>query len=276
MQFTQAVAPESIGQQFFRSLKLYLKSFFHIFPFGLGLAIIAFIPRLISLYAGQEFLVPTSIWNLKSLLLLGIDICGLIFFTAMLWRIKCLIISRKDSIWEDFKTAVKKTPYILVAVIIQAFLFILINIISYGLYMLAGLRHMDPTAPVSVNWAIGGVFVFQGMATVYIYFLFYFYLALILTEDKTALSSLKQSVVLVWKNWWRTFWVQVLPWICYLLILVAIRNVFNLDIRIYFLHNAGLNAYISMLQIVLFAVFIPWPAATVLVQLRDLELRKKP
>ncbi len=271
MQFTHAVAPESIGRQFIRSLSLYFKSFIHVFLFALVLSIIAFTPRIVTALTGHDAVFDPSPFTREKILFLLIDVCSLILFTAMLWRIKCLIIGKHETILEDFKTALKKTPYILVAVILQGLVFLLVNIVSLGLYLLAG-----PTALSSTlnYWIIGSTFILQFFAIIYIYFLFYFYLALILTEDKNALSSLKKSVALVWKNWWRTCILQVLPWICYFIVLVIIREIFQFNIHIYFFEPLRPDLFSISLQIVIFALFLPWPAATLLVQLRDLELRK--
>jgi hypothetical protein len=143
--------------------------------------------------------------------------------------------------------------------------------VSLGFYLLAG---QTSAGSFMSHWIVGGAFVAQFCAIFYIYYLFYFYLPLILTENEGAFSSLKKSAVLVWRNWWRTCVVQILPWACYLIFLVIVREAFKLNLHIYFIDNYSPTIGITCLQILLFALFIPWPAATLLVQLRDLELRK--
>ncbi len=273
MQFTPAVVPETIGQQFIRSLVLYFKALIHVFLFALVLSIIAFTPRITATLTGYDAFFDPSPFEPEKLIFLLIDIGSLILFTAMLWRIKCLIVKRHETVLEDFKTALKKTPFILVAVIIQALVFVLVNSMSLGLYLLAG---ENTSLPALSYWIIGSTFILQFVAITYIYFLFYFYLALILTEDKNAFTALKKSAVLVWGNWWRTCIVQILPWICYFIVLVIIRQTFKINTYIYFFEPPPANPtfYSVLLQILLFAFFLPWPAATMLVQLRDLELRK--
>ena len=272
MQYIPSVIPEQIHQQFNRSLKLYFKALSHVIFFALLFSIIVFIPRLTMLAFHQEMW-PNSILNWNSLLLLVVDIGALILFTSMLWRIKCRITGRHESFFDDLMMAVKKIPQILIAVLIQVLVFVLINTLVMGFYFLIK-NHAVLTNQKPVYALIGGTFLLEAFALIYIYFLFFFYLALILTEDQTALSALKKSVMLVWKNWWRTFCVQLLPWVTYFIVLLIIAMVFDIEINIYFFQSVNVSFLIVLLQILLFAVFIPWPAATMLVQLRDLELRK--
>lgn len=272
MQFTPAIKPETIMQQSIRSMRLYFKAFLHVFFFAFLLSIVVFIPRILTLFTNQD-LYPTTFFAWSNLLILLVDIGALILFTSMLWRIKCRITERHESFIDDLMVALKKTPQILVAVVIQVFVIILLNLAALGIYMLAE-QHALLTSEAKIYWLVSGVFFLQSIALLYLYFLFFFYLALILTEDQTAFSALKKSVMLVWKNWWRTFLVQCLPWLVYFILLIIIRDILHIDINLYFFQMPEVTIMIVLLQLILFALFIPWPAATMLVQLRDLELRK--
>jgi hypothetical protein len=122
----------------------------------------------------------------------------------------------------------------------------------------------------------GILFILPTILIVYIIFAFYFYLALILTENQRIISSLKRSAYLVWGNWWRVANLQLTPWLINLLCLLLIKKYLPVNIHLYFVSGAEPSTFLStLLNIIIFAIFIPWFGATLLVQLRDLELRKK-
>src|SRR3990167_1584881 len=273
MPFTPAMQPETIGQQLLRSVKLYAKSLLHVFEFALILSIIAFVPRMITLVTNQRIPLTLSPFTLQTLGLLLIDIGTLIFFIAILWRMRCFIAHVQETLWSEIKRAFRKIPQILVASLILGFSLLLINFVTYGVNLLIT-QDTLLTQNSFARLAVFVVFFFQFIAAVYIYFLFCFYLPLILTENKSIVSSLKQSAVLVWKNWWRTFCVQVFPWFCYLIALFIIKHVLDFHLHVYFTDPRNITVFSTTMHIIIFAIFIPWPAATLLVQLRDLELRK--
>jgi hypothetical protein len=104
--------------------------------------------------------------------------------------------------------------------------------------------------------------------------LFFFYFPLILTENKGPIDSLIRSAQLVWGYWWKTLWVQTLPWLCYLGVLLLMQSM-GISTHIYFFKPTLITPLATAVHIFIFALFFPWFAATMLVQLRDLELRAK-
>ena len=81
-------------------------------------------------------------------------------------------------------------------------------------------------------------------------------------------------MLLVWNHWWRVFSVQATPWLCYLFLLFSLKYVLGINIHIYLLGQTSHSVLISLLHLLIFAIFIPWVAAILVVQLKDLELRK--
>ncbi len=61
----------------------------------------------------------------------------------------------------------------------------------------------------------------------------------------------------------------------YLILLFLIRFVAHINIHVYYMQTENESLAAILFHIVLFALFIPWVAATQLVQLRDLEAAVK-
>jgi len=276
MSVTWATQPETYRQQIKRSLKLYKASFSHVIFLSLLLSLIAFVPRLLTLLIGQDIFLSVPFLNRPRLWLFLIDVTGLFVFTALLWRIRCVITEAHESILTDMKIAIRKLPLIVGAALIQSFLFFVIGVTAFVyLYyfkqydMITTMYHANHMVVIPMI-----VFLFNSLVPIYLFFLFLFYLPLILTEDKGIFSAIKKSALLVWGNWWRTFWLQITPWMIYFLILVVVKRCFHLPIHIYFLIGEPSSWGATLFHIMLFALFIPIVGSTLLVQLRDLELRK--
>ncbi len=276
MQITSATQPETIGRLLRRSLTLYRAAFRHIVLLAFVVAITAFIPRLLAIAIGQDLFLDFSYFTPYKLWLLVIDITSLIFFTAILWSMQCVLNGDHETIADDMKIALKKIPLIIVAAFIQMLMVGLVNAIALGLYLLLK-QHNLLLAPTTEGVILTSlVLVSQFVIDIYLFFLLIFYLPLILTENAGIISSLKRTILLVWNNWWLTFWVQSFPWVCYFFALCIIKFVAQINIHIFFIAPVERYSLLAtILHIFLFAIFIPWSAATLLVQLRDLELRKQ-
>lgn len=279
MSLSQSMQPESYQRQLGRSLIVYGSTFFHVILLSLLISIIAFIPRLASIYSGDVYFANNlAIDNPQRLWLILIDLINLIFFTAMFWRIRCSITGTRDTLFTDIKMAVKKFPYILVAGILQNIIFGLCVIAFYigAYYWISYGQHTFNPNSLSNDLVLTFVFLAPFVCFLYVYFEFYFYLPLILIENKGVLSALKKSVSLVWGNWWRVVCLQLTPWLTYLLCLLIIKYGLNINIHIYFTHSTDPNTLLTTcFHIILFAIFLPWVAATLLVQLRNLEVIKQ-
>jgi hypothetical protein len=275
MQIEMSTQPESLSKLLVRSLRLYRATFLRVFYLGLLLSVIAFIPRLMTFVIGENYLITLPINSPKRLWFIIIDLISIALFTAILWRMRCKSLNIHEGILTDFKVAIKKLPFIFMAGVIQSFI---IMVIYLSIFMLFFFLHKQPNliSSAAFFFIAASMSIIQALIAIYLFIAFYFYLPLILTENKRVFAALKESIHLVWGNWWRTFKLQIIPWLVYLACLFIIRDIIHINVHIYFfraLEEITLPGVI--LHIFLFALFIPWIAATQLVQLRDLELRKK-
>ncbi len=111
---------------------------------------------------------------------------------------------------------------------------------------------------------IVSIFVLQFLLLVYISTLFIFFIPIIAIENKGVIVSLEQSILLVWNHFWRVLSVQLFPWICYLIFLLVIQSVFGIDIHVYFFKFSTHTIMAGVLNLIMFAIFVPWVAATLL------------
>ena len=73
-----------------------------------------------------------------------------------------------------------------------------------------------------------------------------------------------------------TLRVQITPWLAYLITLIIIKFGIKVPIHIYFVNPGEQQTFLAtFIHILIFAIFVPWVGAVMLVQLRDLELRKQ-
>ncbi|MCD6039261.1 MAG: hypothetical protein K0S27_661 [Gammaproteobacteria bacterium] len=268
-----AIQPESYKQQLLRSLKLYKLSFFHVLHFALLLSIILFIPRFINVQMSHDFFLGLSL-RIPSKLWIGCSVIAVLFFyAALLWRMRCITFNVQESLFNDMKVAMQRLAIIIMAVIIESVIFTLLFLGFLGFYYFFPKAISAQFDLVNLAVVMSGL-IFYLYVILYVYFLFIFYLPLILAEKKGMFSALGKSAFLVWKNWWRTFWLQITPWSFYLASLLIIKQVFvgHFHLSLDFKQQSSLLA--TVLHILIFALFIPWTGATLLVQLRDLELRK--
>jgi hypothetical protein len=100
---------------------------------------------------------------------------------------------------------------------------------------------------------------------IFVGILLIFSLLFILFENAGWLSAIKQSVLLVWGNWWRTFAVILMP----ALLLLIIQNIVSVIIGMRLL---WLNVLITSLVV---SFVKPFFDAVVLVQFNDLKARTR-
>lgn len=278
--------PESFHKLFIHSLKVYSKTFFHVFWFSALISIITFLPRIIELSLKEDIFTTLPMTSWHQLWFLLIDLVCLIVFTAILWRIQCALKKQHETILDDLIRAIKKLPLIIVAAIIQMFVVALVGLIIFSLIFLLGSTTISNpfTSHIVVLLsensrlilALRFISVLAVFVIIYLFFAFYFYLPLILTENKGVFAALKESVYLVWGNWWRTVVFQISPWIVYVFCLVLFRFGLHMNIHVFFVEPEHAFSWLDLIfQIILFLIFVPWFATILLVQLRDLETRKK-
>jgi hypothetical protein len=265
--------PLNYGALIKRSLLLYKVSIKSVLFLSILLSIIAFIPRFLSLAIGQDIFYDLGPLDVHRFWLLVIDIAGLIFFISILWRIHGIICQAHEPLREDLKIGIKKVAQVFVASLIQSTLVFGSTLLIFSILLVIK-DYLVPSISYLHLVFFGLIFTAQFILLLYIYSLFIFLTPIIAIENKGIISALKRSVLLVWNHWWRTISVQITPWICYLATLVIMKSLLNINVHIFFAERSHHSLFITFCNMILFALFIPWVAALLLVQLKDLELRK--
>jgi len=272
MKIALSTHPENYSKVLARSFLLYRRAFFRVIFLSLVLSIIVFIPRILTVILRQDLWADVALFNPKRIGFVLIDLISLTLFTAMLWRIRCVITDMHETFFDDLKTTFRKIPRIIVASLLQ-----IVMVLAMNLLFFVVIYYMHPETASSWKIAVPIIILFfiQFFLAFCIYLLFYFYLPTILIENEGVISSLTKSASLVWKNLWRTWIVQVTPWLAYLACLLFLQVALKINIHIYFIEDIHPPTWTStVLHIALFALFLPWTATTMITQLRDLELRK--
>lgn len=266
--------PENYRQLIRRSLKLYNASFNHVFFLALFLGICIFIPRLISDIVGKDIFIDLPLFSPFKLFLFLIGLLSLIFFIAIVWRMHCVNRGYHEPLAEDFTVGLKKVLYVFVASLLQCLILVAVSIGILAFEAMLQQYHLLFPQNLLGFILIFGIFFGQFFLILYISTLFVFLIPLIAIENQSILASLERSIYLVWDHWWRVFSVQMTPWLCYLIFFIILRFILNIDIHIYFVGISSHLLWTTLLQFLIFILFIPWVAALLLVQLKDLELRK--
>lgn len=267
--------PESNHELVGHSFTLYRKSFSKVIIFALIIALLVFIPRLISDSIGQDIFSNLAPLSLHRLWFLLINLTSLLFFTAIIWHMYYANIRHhREKLIDDMNVGLHKIFYIFIASMLESLIVFGVSVILYGLQIILqqhNLLFADNSLSMTITTLL---FCGQLILILYISTLFVFFIPLITIENKGIFGSLQRSVSLVWNHWWRVFTLQLLPWFCYFIFLLVIKYGFKINIHIYFLGNTTQPLWVTLLHLIVFAFFVPWVAALLIVQLKDLELRK--
>lgn len=272
MLITLATTPQSNTCLLKRGLKLYFASFKHVIGLALLFSVIAFIPQFVAIFQGLSLLELARVFSFYNLFFVVVDVAAVFVFIAILWRIRCVITNQHESILDDFKIASKKILLIIgvgliYMLILSLFVFLLITVPALGF--------LNKPDEFSFNMALILLSLYF-CATIYLCYVFIFSLPLILTEDKGVIVAVKKSYLLVWGNWWRVALLLITPTIVYFIMLFIIQSIFGLNLTIRYgeaYHYKDL--LILIMNVILIALFVPFQGALLLLQLRDLELRKQ-
>lgn len=251
---------------------LYRATFTKVIGISILLSVIAFFPRILDFLQGKDpYKVIPSV-NSNNWILL-IYICCLLLFITILERVEFTIERRRDRLKKDFVLSLRKFPYVFLAAIVQTAFFILLSIAFVGFYLLLAKFNLIYTKnPVAIMLITIPIFM-QLIIAIYVTFSIWFYIPLIVTENFGVLQSLIYSFQLVWTNWRRTFTLQITPWLCYIVLLILLRYGANINLHVYYSPAESTSLFALVVHILIFALFIPWFASVMLVQLHDLELR---
>lgn len=275
MPIKPSTRPETYSQLVARSLRLYWSVLPRTFFLAFLVATIIFIPRLICVAIGQNVFLAASHVNQILVLYLAMYVSTLWFLAATIWCINCIERNKHKSFIVDIEMAGKRILYVLGAALCIFVVCLVIGLVTGFLNYLFWHLHFYSYDKYLTAILLFLVLLLQVGFTVTVGTLAYFYFPLIVIEHDGVVTALKQSVVLVRKKIWITLCLQLTPWLAYLLLLIALKMVFQLNINIYFMPlNPVANFYAALLHMIILALFIPWSCSMMLVQLRDLELRK--
>ncbi|HEX2548904.1 MAG TPA: hypothetical protein VHM20_03685 [Gammaproteobacteria bacterium] len=264
--------PESNPTILKRSFRLYLASFIKVIPLAFLLSIIVFIPEIFSWIFDKQLFSPLismdSFWSLFFNLII------VFVYMALLWRMQSVLYKVRDRLRDDVEQVTRKFLRVVVAGLIVTFILGSIAFFTMFIYSLIIEQKffLEPTYFAMFIVSIVS-FVYAALVT-YLYFAFYFYLPLILTENAGIFTSLLRSFVIVYHNWWRVFLLQITPGLVFFVLLLAVRFIFHYNVNIFLLSSPGqISIGVYIFHIIMAALFIPWIAAILLLQLHDLELR---
>jgi hypothetical protein len=275
MDTLSAQQPESYWQILTRSFYLYRHAFSRVIALSLLISFLVFIPRLLSDLIGLDIFAKFPAFSIHRLWLFAISIVSLMFYIALLWRMHCLIEGIHEPIKEDYSRGFKRLLAAFIASVIQSVIAGATLLIAIGFTLLLHHYHLlffKSTLGIIYTTII---FCLQFAIIVYINILVIFYLPLIAVENRGILASLSHCITIVKGNWWRVFSVQITPWLIYLLLVLLIKFVFNIDLHIFFIEDSSHSLKDSVFNLLIFTLFLPWTAALLLLQANDLELRKR-
>lgn len=272
MRITLATNPQSNISLLKRGIKLYAASIKQVYGLALLLSIILFLPRLIAVLTHFDMVMTLGKYRVYRLLLVFIDIFSVFVFTAMLWRIRCVVTNAHESILDDFNVAINRMVLIIGAALVYSLLLAFMGLVL-GVFPLLLLQKMSAVIYFNI---VMGLSIIYFLISVYFLYLFLFYLPLILTEQQGIFASLKKSASLVWGHWWRVFFLMITPWLVYFLTLLFFKHVLGIPMNIYIISPATPDSIVTVLiNAFIFSLFLPFFGALLLLQLRDLELRKQ-
>lgn len=256
------------------SYRLYKKSLVKVFLLSLLLSFIVFIPRFTVITLKYDILQPG--WNWHWLLLIAIQLFTIFLFIAIIWHVYCVFHGKRDKLAKDLNVGVHKIISVAVAGLLQNFGIIVASLLIFAFQAyLASQQLLFNNNFINLIFTIA-VFSLSMLLILYIFSMFAFLIPLIAIENKNIFAALNKSVSLGWNHWWRIFSVQLTPWLIYAAVLGIFRFLLHVDFRIYFISPASDNLSLSLAHMLIFALFIPFIATTMVVQLHDLELRVKP
>jgi hypothetical protein len=275
MESLLALQPESYRQIIKRSIVLYRASFSKIILFSCLLSIMIFTPRFITILTGHNYFFNMPLLSFARLWIAIIDFVSLTLFIAILWHMHCIVYQIMEPLVEDITVGLRKVVLLFIAMLIQGVIFLMALSLVFGLHLILSQFQAWLIGNMLGMFLIAVLIIGECFVLIYVSSLFLFLAPIIATENKGILIAIKRSVLLVWNHWWRVISVQFTPWIGYLLLLMVIKYVFHINIHLYLISPTETTFGISFMQLILFALLIPWVAALFIIQLRDLELRNK-
>ena len=268
-------SPQSYKTLMKKSFSIYKENFLITLPFAFLTSLFTFLPRILSDFSGENLLPAfNNPFGFYQFVLALINITALVPFLSIIWHMYCNAKKRHEPLSEDIVMGARKVIFVFISAIIVGLFMLSAIYLAYRsqIYILSFLSMPADTLKTFFIFAVLAV---EYFILWYFYLIFVFFLPLIVIENKNIISSIIKSMSITWNHWWRLFSLQVTPWICYLGLLFFLKDFIGLNIHIYFVQNPSpQNLFVTFLHLIIFMLFIPWVAALLLLQLKDLELRK--
>ena len=237
--------PQSIDKVLQSSLKLYAFTFRQVIAFALVAAVITALPEFVipELNARDPKIViqaiETYVWLFRVVM-----VPSLVFYNAIYYRMDNAVRDPSKDYAHALAVGVKKTLPVVAALILCG--------------LVVGLGLMLALVP--------GIFL--GVSLV-------FCQPIIVLGQEGIGGALKSSFRLVWGNWWRTFAVFLVFSMAVMAVFMIMGFLFGFAVVPHENPEAASSLLLSLVGIVTSAVMTPLFSALVLVQLNDLNLRRR-
>lgn len=238
--------PQGIGGIIAESFRLFWRSLLQLLPFSLLISILVVIIEFIVtpvVIPGQP-IVSTQIPTPRAVAALIIELIAFGLFISMLYQCNQVMISSACRFWQAIRMGARK--------FFSCFAFVVL----YALIVfLGGIAFILPGIFLSILLGFGGV--------------------AIIVDDKGIFAALKHSAVLVWGNWWRTFFVILLFGLIIFIaafilgLIVSIPMVFIFHVTV--AKGIMINRFVSMIMMIF---MLPLWVSVMIRLYHDLKARK--
>lgn len=269
--------PELISAILARSFRLYRAEFLRVFLLSLAGTIFLFGPQIFVLaheYDSMLFDQPRTA-AIKIMVLLICDLLWFIYLSAIIWHVYQSVQAAPTRTAQAILIGIKKLPQTVMGLIIGWLLMVLSSMPGVVLmFYLIDKKFLFVHDMLSIFISAASIFL-QILPCTYVFVLLVFYLPLIINEDKNVFTALRHSITLVWKNWWRTFWILVIPWLVFAIGVLSIEVFFRWIKNTYGV-QIPVSGYIlkTSVEAIVFTLLLPWFASVIIIQLHDLKLQK--
>ena len=235
---------QSIWQILCNSIKLWRAVLIKLFLFALICSIITSIPHYyVPTYYLPHFKQVLQYIVKHPFIILFYAMVSLIIFAAILHLVMTLLLTNKINYKQAFILGFKKLPFTLFALIaVLCTVFIFTNLLVFpGLFM-------------SILLSM--------------------YLPLIIFENEGPFHAYKHSCKLVWNDWWRTAVTLAIPSVIFWTITNIIEGRASFEVVAKHAHSNFMWVFYHLIFTILYAGFLLWAGAILLLLLNDLKLRK--
>ena len=128
-----AATPLTYRQLVAKSALLYKQSFTRVILLGIGIAFFTFLPRMIYDLFQVENIIRVPLFSYKQLYWYLIEIIGLIFFIAILWRMHKISHASDAPLKKDFIIGLRKIASVFIISLLQSLIMVGLLAAFYGI-----------------------------------------------------------------------------------------------------------------------------------------------